>query len=129
MPAHCLSCVGHTCKLGGIEQRLRNRKKELYGPDLKVRSWASNELQFVDDQLSLLEPMVKETQSLLNDISHVQKQLSKRFGEADILKSERKSKARRAIEHKSKMKKQRKIKDAKTIEVSSSDSDSVTFRG
>ena len=68
MPAHCLSCVSHTCKLGGIEQRLRNRKKELYGPDLKVRSWASNELQFVDDQLSLLEPMVKETQSLLNDV-------------------------------------------------------------
>ena len=124
----CQRIVSHVsatlASLGGIEQRLRNRKKELYGQDLKVRSWASNELQFVDDQLSLLEPMVKETQSLLNDVSHVQKQLSKRFGEADILKSERKRKARRAIEHKSKMKKQRKIKDAKTIEVSSSDSDS-----
>ena len=76
--------------LRGIKDRLSNsNKKELYSPDFKLRPWASNELTFVEEELSVVETMIKEMQSILNDIAYFLHQLQKRFGEAHVLQSER----------------------------------------
>ena len=119
--AHVSATLGDT---RGIGERLTNRKKELYSPELKLKPWASSELKFINEQLSSVETMIQDLQPLYNDTFHVLCQLEKRFPVADILQCEKKRKARRAMEHKAKMKKQKNIKEIQNTASVDSDSDS-----
>ena len=65
---------------------------------MEEKVWAGDEFKFVKESISRMEEMVDETENDLHDVEHVMHQLETRFNPADVEKSEKRKRVRRAKE-------------------------------
>ena len=56
---------------------------------MTARSWASDELKFINETLLLVEEMIKRTEHMMHDVHHVMAQLQKRFDAGEVIESVR----------------------------------------
>lgn len=110
-------------KINEEKNKLLNRKMELYGDNLEVKSWASNEIAFIQAMTIQTEKTLLELERIANDVEHVSNQLKKRFDVASVSENENKRKAKRAKEQRSKAKKKRSIVEKSKVGCPSTKSD------
>ena len=85
---------------------------------MKPKSWASNELTFIETHMEGITNFIREVQKLADNCQHTLTLLEKRYNAADISASERKRKLKRQKEQRSKLcRKQKKLAARKTAEV------------
>ena len=76
---------------------------------MEEKVWAGDELKFLKESISHIEEMVGETEKDLHDVDHVMHQLETRFNPAEVEKSEKRRRVRRAKENRSKLKRKKQL--------------------
>ena len=102
------------------QKQLNEKRKHLYNAEMKPKSWASNELTFIETHMEGITNFIREVQKLADNCQHTLTLLEKRYNAADVSASERKRKLKRKKEQRSKLrrKQQKKLAARKTAEVS-----------
>jgi transcription initiation factor TFIIIB Brf1 subunit/transcription initiation factor TFIIB len=71
-----------------VNEKLLARKKEFFYQNLKPKTWASNEITFVENFATKVEVIIRETEQIFLDVEYVVHQLQKRFNKSDVESSE-----------------------------------------
>ena len=93
-----------------VKARLLNRKKELVDASMAPKDWAHDELNFIGNSVEQLTTLIKEIETLGNNLQFVLSELKKRFDTVSVLHAEKKRSARRQKEQRSKVAKKKRMK-------------------
>ena len=100
---------GTISSLKSLKDQLLSRKKELYNEHMEEKSWAGDEIKFICESIFQIEEMMNGIEKIMHDVQHVMHQLEKRFDAADVRKTEKRRRARRDKETRTKLKKKKRI--------------------
>ena len=100
---------GSLKEMNEVRDKLMNRRKELFDEDVKLKPWVSSEINFVENFLEKICEILVDPEKMAMDLEYVLHQLEKRFSKTEITTSERKRKARRAMEQKYKTTRKKQI--------------------
>ena len=76
---------------------------------MEEKSWAGDEIKFICESIFQIEEMMNGIEKIMHDVQHVMHQLEKRFDAADVRKTEKRRRARRDKETRTKLKKKKRI--------------------
>ena len=78
---------GSLKEMNEVRDKLMNRKKELFDEDVKLKPWASSEINFVENFLEKICEILVDPEKMAMDLEYVLHQLEKRFSKTEITTS------------------------------------------